>query len=85
MQYIADIVGKHITEDVDHIVVDGACAGAIKIHTQEHPRLSRGICTTHSMDLMMKDLGSIDSAAYTVSSARDLVKFVMNHWKPRVK
>ena len=83
MQYIADTVGKHITNDVDFIVMDGACVDAIEILTEEYPWLSSVVCTTHSLDLLMKDLGGMAFAAETLSSAKQLVKFIMNHQKPR--
>jgi hypothetical protein len=83
MQYIADLVGKHVTKDVDFVVMDGANAGAIEILTTEYPWVSGVVCTTHSLDLLMKDLGGMAFAADPLNDAKTLVQFIMNHQKPR--
>jgi Protein of unknown function (DUF 659) len=83
MQYIADQVGKHINSNVDFVVMDGACSGAIELLTERHPWLSGVVCTTHSLDLLMEDLGKMAFAAGPVAAAKDLVQFINNHQKPR--
>jgi hypothetical protein len=37
MQYIAGLVGEHVTKEVDFVVMDGANAGAIEILTDKFP------------------------------------------------
>lgn len=83
MQYIADQVGKYITKDVDFVVMDGACSGAIELLTERYPWLSGVVCSTHSVDLLMKDLGKMAFAAGPLAAAKDLVQFINNHQKPR--
>lgn len=83
MVYIADLLGKSISKDVDLVVMDGACNGAIELLTEQYPWLSGVVCTTHSMDLLMKDYSGMAFAADTLSKAKELIKFIMNHQKPR--
>jgi Protein of unknown function (DUF 659) len=83
MQYIADQVGRYITRDVDFVVMDGACSGAIELLTAKYPWLSGVVCTTHSIDLLMKDLGKMAFAADPLAAARDLVQFIKNYQKLR--
>ena len=83
MAYIAELLGKHINQDVDLVVMDGACAGAIALLTEEHPWLSGVVCTTHSLDLLMKDYCNMAFAAGTLSQAKELIRFINNHQKPR--
>ena len=83
MQYIADNVGKHVTQEVDLIVMDGACAGAIRLLTEEHPHASGVVCTTHSLDLLIENYSGMTFAAETLSKAEELIKFIMQHQKPR--
>ena len=83
MQYIANAMGKHVTADVDFVVVDGACKGAIEILMSKHPHLSGVVCTTHSLDLFMEDLGKVHFAADQLAAARDIVHFINNHHATR--
>ena len=83
MVYIADQLASYVTLDVDFVVMDGACAGAIEILTERFPWLSGVVCATHSLDLLMKDLGSMAFAADPLAAARDLVKFINGHQKTR--
>jgi hypothetical protein len=83
MEYVADKLGKHITSDVDMVVMDGACKGALNILIERFPWLSGVVCTTHSLDLLMEDLGKMAFAAEPLASARQLVKFINNHHKTR--
>ena len=83
MQYIANQVKTYIDRDVDLVVMDGACSGAIKLLQEEFPWLSGVVCTTHSLDLLMEDLGTMDFAAEPLAKARRLVKFINNHHKTR--
>jgi hypothetical protein len=83
MQYIADQVARHINADVDCIVMDGACAGAVEILRERFPWLSGVVCTTHSLDLLMHDLGKMDFAAEPLAKAAKLVRFINNHHKTK--
>lgn len=83
MQYIANHVKKYMDRNVDLVVMDGACSGAIALLQEEFPWLSGVVCTTHSLDLLMEDLGKMAFAADPLDKARRLVKFVNNHHKTR--
>ena len=83
MQYIANKLSRHITEDVDFVVMDGACSGAIELLQAAHPHLSGVVCATHSLDLLMEDIGTMDFAADPLNAARDLVHFINKHQKTR--
>jgi hypothetical protein len=83
MAYIAELLGKHINQDLDLVVMDGACAGAIALLTEEYPWLSGVVCTTHSLDLLMKDYSNMAFAADTLSKAKELIRFINNHQKSR--
>jgi hypothetical protein len=41
------------------------------------------VCTTHSLDLLMEDLGTMAFAAEPLQQAKRLVKFINNHHKTR--
>ena len=56
---------------------------AFKLLQEEFPWLSGVVCTTHSLDLLMEDLGTMDFAAEPLAKARRLVKFINNHHKTR--
>jgi hypothetical protein len=79
MQYIANAVGKHIDEDVDLVIMDGACKVAIDILMGQFDWLSGVVCTTHSLDLLMEDIGKMEFAADHLKDARDVVHFIKNH------
>lgn len=83
MDYIAEQVGTHITRDVDIVIMDGACKGAINILIERFKWLSGVVCTTHSLDLLMEDLGEMSFAAEHLALANQLVKFINNHQKTR--
>jgi Protein of unknown function (DUF 659) len=83
MKYIAEQVSKYIDQDVDLVVMDGACSGAIELLKEEFPWLSGVVCTTHSLDLLMEDLGTMAFAAEPLQQAKRLVKFINNHHKTR--
>jgi hypothetical protein len=83
MAYIANQVKKYIDRNVDLVVMDGACSGAIELLQVEFPWLSGVVCTTHSLDLLMGDLGAMAFAADPLDKARQLVKFINNHHKTR--
>ena len=63
--------------------MDGACSGAIELLKQKFPWLSGVVCTTHSLDLLMEDLGTMAFAAEPLQQAKRLVKFINNHHKTR--
>ena len=79
MQYISNHLSTHIDKNVDLVVMDGACKGAIDILVDTHPWLSNEVCTTHSLSLLMEDIGKMPFAAGPLASARDLVHFINNH------
>jgi Protein of unknown function (DUF 659) len=83
MQYIAEQVSKYIDRDVNLVVMDGACSGAIHLLKDKYPWLSGAICTTHSLDLLMEDLGTMAFVAEPLKKAKQLVKFINNHQKTR--
>ena len=83
MQYIANKLSDHITEDVDFVVMDGACSGAIALLEGMHPHLSGVVCATHSLDLLLEDIGQMDFAADTLAAARDAVHFINKHQRTR--
>lgn len=83
MQYIAQQVSEYVDKHVDLVVMDGACSGAIDLLKEEFPWLSGVVCTTHSLDLLMEDLGTMAFAAEPLHKAKQLVKFINNHQKTR--
>jgi hypothetical protein len=68
---------------VDLVVMDGACSGAINLLKEVFPWLSGVVCTTHSLDLLMEDLGTMAFAAEPLHRAKQLVNFINNHQKTR--
>ena len=83
MDYIAEQVGTHITRDVDIVIMDGACKGAINILIERFKWLSGVVCTTHSLVLLMEDLGEMSFAAEHLALAHQLVKFINKQQKTR--
>jgi hypothetical protein len=61
--------------------MDGARKGTIEILQVKFPWLSGVVCTTHSLDLLMEDLGSMAFATEPLANAKQLVKFINNHHK----
>jgi Protein of unknown function (DUF 659) len=79
MAYIAGKLSPHIDETVDFVVMDGACKGAIEILVAEFPWLSGAVCSTHSIDLLMKDAGKMQFAEDIMALCKRLVQFVNSH------
>jgi hypothetical protein len=69
----------HITEDVDFVVMDGACEGAIKLLEEKCPWMSGVVCTTHSLDLFMEDIGKLEWASPIAEKARRVATYINNH------
>jgi hypothetical protein len=91
MVYIADQASKFIDKSTDFVVMDGANAGAIRLLMDKHPWLSGVVCTTHSLNLLMEDIGKLECAVVPLQDLRKVISFVRNHhatksmWASRCK
>jgi hypothetical protein len=83
MEYIADMLSKHITKDIDFVVMDGACKGAIEKLMEQFEWLSGVVCSTHGLELFMKDIGKQDFAADVLAGVKSAVKFINSHHKTK--
>jgi len=81
MEYIAEKVGKHVTQDTDFVVMDGACKGAIEKLMQQFAWLSGVVCSTHGLELFMKDIGKQPFAEVVLDRVKAIVKFINGHHK----
>jgi len=79
MDYITNIMAKHVDEHVDFVCMDGACAGAVKLLMTRCPWLSGVVCTTHSLDLLLEDIGKLEFVKNATSSVKRVVQYIRSH------
>lgn len=83
MEFIAEMLSKHITKDIDFVVMDGACKGAIEKLMEQFEWLSGVVCSTHGLELFMKDIGKQEFAADVLAGVKSAVKFINSHHKTK--
>ena len=76
-------------ETVDFMCVDGAEIGAINklmaggtydgVMLEPRPWLSAGVCTPHSLDLELEDIGKIPFVAQHLEEKRRAIRFIRGH------
>ncbi len=85
--FIAQVVGKAI-EDVGAEIVVQVCmdsaavckAASRKLETR-FPHITFTPCTSHYLDLLLKDMGKLDWVSSVIAEARTALKFITNHHK----
>lgn len=79
MEYIAGLMAKHIDKGTDFVVMDGACKGAVQLLMDKFPWLSGVVCTTHSLDLLLEDIGKLEFASKLLADFKRVVKYIRGH------
>ena len=78
---IHKIAAKHVVQ----VIFDGAaaCRKALRLLKKKYPHLFTSVDTTHSLDLLLLDMGGVEWISEIVASVKELVILVKNHDAPR--
>ncbi|KXZ41022.1 hypothetical protein GPECTOR_962g228 [Gonium pectorale] len=87
-QTVAGKMMKAITEigpeKVVCVITDSAsnCKAAGEIIHEAHPHIFWVPCAAHCLDLMLEDIGKLDSAKYVINKVKEVIIFVKNKHTP---